>query len=183
LPISGFNQLIHGRHGLLLFNVNDVVVGRSALYYGEYFESEVALFRQLIRPGMHVADVGANIGIHTLAMARITGPTGWVYAFEAQRLVFQILCANTALNSLPNVDCEHLAVDATDSTIPVQELNPNVQLNFGGVSLGTSDTNKTVRKITLDQYLDGRPLHFMKVDIEGMEEACLRGARETLNVT
>ena len=47
LPVSRFNQLIHGRHGLLLFNVNDILVGRSALYYGEYFESEVTLFRQL----------------------------------------------------------------------------------------------------------------------------------------
>jgi hypothetical protein len=64
--------------------------------------------------------------------------------------------------------------------LPVQELNPNAQLNFGGLSLGTSNTNKTVRKITLDGYLDGRPLHFVKADVEGMEEACLRGAGETL---
>ena len=180
LPVSGFNQLVHGRHGMLLYNVNDAVVGRSARYYGEYFETEVDVFRTFVRPGMHVADMGANIGTHTLALARITGPTGWVYAFEAQRLVFQTLCANVALNSLANVDCEHLAVDAADGAIPVEELDPNAKANFGGLSLGTSRANRTVRAVALDGYLNGRPLHFMKADIQGMEEACLRGARATL---
>jgi FkbM family methyltransferase len=180
LPVSGFNQLVHGRHGVLLHNVNDTVVGQSARYYGEYFESEVAMFRNLVRPGMHVADLGANIGMHTLALARITGPTGWVYAFEAQRLVFKTLCANVALNSLVNVDCEHLAIDAKGGVIPVEELDPNRQVNFGGLSLGTSHAKRTVRRVTLDRYLNGRPLHFMKADIQGMEEACLRGARATL---
>jgi len=180
LPVFGFNQLVHGRHGVLLYNVNDTVVGQSAQYYGEYFETEVAVFRAFVRPGMHVADLGANIGTHTLALARITGPTGWVYAFEAQRLVFQTLCANVALNSLVNVDCEHLAVDATEGVIPVEELDPNKQVNFGALSLGTSRAGRTVRRVALDQYLNGRPLHFMKADIQGMEEACLRGARATL---
>lgn len=180
LPVAGFNQLVHGRHGVLLFNINDTVVAQSARYYGEYFETEVAVFRHFVRPGMHVADLGANIGTHTLALARITGPTGWVYAFEAQRLVFQTLCANVALNSLGNVDCEHLAIDATDGAILVEELDPNTKTNFGGLSLGQSRANRTVRTVALDHYLNGRVLHFLKADIQGMEEACLRGARQTL---
>jgi FkbM family methyltransferase len=180
LPVEGFNRLVRGRHGMVLCNSNDTVIAQSALFYGEYFESEVHVFRQFVRPGMHVADLGANIGTHTIALARIVGPGGWVYAFEAQRLVFQTLCANVALNSLTNVACERLAVDASNGAILVEELNPNVQNNFGGLSLGQSQGGWSVPTVTLDSYLNGRPLHFMKADIQGMEEACLRGARETL---
>ena len=50
-------------------------------------------------PGFNV-DVGANIGTHTLAFARLVGERERVFAFEPQRLVAQVLAANIALNSL-----------------------------------------------------------------------------------
>ena len=59
------NQLKDCRHGKMLFNVNDVYVGRSLQSYGEYSEGECEVFRQLIRPGMTVLELGANIGSHT----------------------------------------------------------------------------------------------------------------------
>lgn len=180
LPVEGFNQLVSGRHGMILFNRNDTVVGQSALHYGEYFESEVAVFRQLIRPGAHVADLGANIGTHTLAMARLTGPSGWVYAFEPQRLVFQTLCANIALNSLAHVDCENQAISDVDGTILVEDLNPETAANFGGLRLGASQVNRSVRASRLDTYFADKTLDFLKADVQGMEEACLRGGEETL---
>ena len=180
LPTDGFNRLVAGRHGLILFNKNDTVVGQSASHYGEYFESEVDLFARLIPPGAQVADLGANIGTHTIAMARLTGPTGWVFAFEPQRLVFQTLCANVALNSLTNVECENKADTDRDGPILVEDLNPNSQVNFGGLELGTSKTNRAVAAVRLDSYLNRRQLDFLKADVQGMEEACLRGARETL---
>lgn len=180
LSDDGFNHLVPGRYGTILFNKNDVVVGRSAMYYGEYFESEVSLFHQIVKPGWHVADVGANIGTHTLALSRLVGPRGWVYAFEAQRLVFQTLCANIANNSIANVDCERLAVDECDGELLVEDIDPSQIVNYGGVSLGHSQSNHRVRSVSLDHYLDGRPLNFVKIDVEGMELACLRGASRTL---
>lgn len=84
---AGSNRLVRARHGFMLYSRFDTVVGRSIEYYGEYFESEV------------VIDVGANIGAHTLALARIVGPTGRVLAFEPVRTIHQVLCANMALNS------------------------------------------------------------------------------------
>ncbi|HQT79467.1 MAG TPA: FkbM family methyltransferase [Rhodopila sp.] len=176
-----FNWLVQGRHGVILCNKNDVVVGRSAIYYGEYFESEVEIFRQIVQPGWHVADIGANIGTHTQALSRLVGPTGWVYAFEVQRLVFQTLCANIANNSLKNVDCERLAVDDHNGKLLVEDVDPTRAVNYGGISLGHSHAGQSVRSTTLDDYLAGRPLRFMKVDVEGMELACLKGAQKTLS--
>ena len=41
---EGFQCLVRGRHGLTLFNKNDVYIGRSLDLYGEYSEGEVELF-------------------------------------------------------------------------------------------------------------------------------------------
>jgi FkbM family methyltransferase len=177
---SGYNSVVRGRHGFLCFNRNDIVVGASAWHYGEYFESEVAMFSRFVRPGMHAADVGANIGTHTLALARLVGPSGWVYAFEPQRQVHQVLCANMALNSIPNVDCERLAVSSWGDTINIEELDFSVSGNFGGLALGTSASGKTVQAVSMDAYLAGRPLHFLKADVEGMEKAVVIGMKDTI---
>src|SRR3954465_1933985 len=95
-----FTVLTQTRHGQMLVNRHDVYIGRSLELYGEWSEGEIDLFRQVLRPGMVVADAGANIGTHTVARAQMVAPNGVVYAFEPQRIVFQTLAANVALNSL-----------------------------------------------------------------------------------
>jgi len=148
-----------------------------------FCEREIALMCTLIHPGDTVIEVGANIGTHTLALAGLVGPKGWVYAFEAQRMVFQTLCANVALNSLANVDCEHLAVDQTSGSIFVEEMDFSVENNFGGVALGTSLAQRSVPSVSVDDYFQGRPLEFAKIDVEGMEAACLMGGRKTFRAS
>ena len=59
------------------------------------------------RDGYISLDVGANIGCHTVPFAKLVGESGRVVAFEPQRLVFQNLCANLALNALTNVYVYH----------------------------------------------------------------------------
>lgn len=84
LPIDDRVALVRARHGTMLVPRNDTVVARSLLEYGEYFESEVELFDHLCGPGDSVADIGANLGAHTLALARRVGPAGSVLAVEPQ---------------------------------------------------------------------------------------------------
>ena len=178
---SGHNRLVRGRYGYVLYNRHDIVVGRMIEAYGEYFESEVELFRQACRAGDVVLDVGANIGTHTLAMASLVGPQGRVFAFEAQRTVFQTLCANVALNSLDNVECVHAAVGATDGTIHLADLRTDVAQNFGAADLSQIPGSVRTPLIALDTHLAGLArLRLAKIDVEGMELDVLRGAAETI---
>ena len=103
------------RHGTFLFNRNDTFVGRSLELYGEWCEAEIELLAQVVKAGDVVLDVGANIGTHAVSFARMVTDSGMVVAFEPQRLVFQNLCANLALNSLRNVieHGEHKKVSGT----------------------------------------------------------------------
>jgi FkbM family methyltransferase len=162
----------------MVFNVHDRYVGRSLELYGEYCEREVEIFRQLVGPGDWVVDVGANVGTHTLFFARQVGPRGRVVAFEPQRIVFQALCANMALNSVANVLCQPFAVGAEPGEIVVPPLDYGRENNFGGLTLGGAEGDR-VPVVTLDSL--GLPAcRLIKIDVEGMERDVLAGATETI---
>ncbi|MBQ3853504.1 MAG: FkbM family methyltransferase, partial [Anaerovibrio sp.] len=98
-----FNICHEFRYGKIMYNQLDQYVGRSLKLYGEYCQGEAALFEQIVKPGNIVVEAGANIGSHTIHLAQLAGDNGQVWAFEPQRLVFQLLAGNMALNSLTNV--------------------------------------------------------------------------------
>ncbi len=167
------------RHGQMLFNIHDQYVGRSLELYGEYSEGEAKVFGQILKPGQVVVEAGANIGAHTVCLAQRVGPTGQVWAFEPQRLLFQILCGNLALNSISNVRCAQQAVGAKAGSITVPMINYHVRSNFGGLALGKYDVGESVPLITLDS-LNLPRCHFIKADVEGMEQQVLEGAVDTI---
>lgn len=174
-----FNVLRRCRYGLMLVNANDVYVGASLSRYGEWGQAEIDLCRQLLRPGDVVLDVGANIGSHTLGFADAVGPTGTVHAFEPQRIVFQTLCANVALNSLTQVVTRQAAVGERAGTLLVPPLDYSQPNNYGGLSLEGATVGEPVPLLRLDD-LDLPACRLIKIDVEGMEARVLRGAHETL---
>ena len=176
---TGFNVARACRHGQMVFNVNDQYVGRSLELYGEYSEGEVALFRQIVRAGDVVVDAGANLGAHTVPLAQMVGPTGAVIAFEPQRVVFQTLCANLALNSLTNVMAQQAALGGEAGHIVVPNIDYGRIANFGGVALGQYDRGEKVPVVRLDDLHLPR-CRLIKIDVEGMEAEVLRGAGDTI---
>jgi FkbM family methyltransferase len=180
LETGDFNQLAAGRDGYFLYNRNDQYIGRSIELYGEFSALEMKLFGQICTPGSVVIEVGANIGAHTVGLARLVGPQGRVLAFEPQRLSFQTLCANVALNSLDNVDCFWAALSSQEGFINVPDLNPRVENNFGGLALLGRESGRRVPCLTLDQYVTLPKVDLVKIDVEGMEADVLRGGEGLL---
>ncbi len=176
---SGFNSLKKCRYGMVLYNHNDIYIGKSFDCYGEFSEKEIELFRQLIRPGDIVLDIGANIGPHTLYFSKAVGQKGVVLAFEPQRIIYQTLCANMALNSVLNVRCFNFAVGEVLGSIIVPILDYNVENNFGGLNLGTFESGEQVQVAPIDS-LNLPRCNFLKIDVEGMEIKVLKGAQATI---
>lgn len=172
------NRLAKTRYGRFLYNPNDVYIGKALEAYGEAHEFELQLLRQLCAPGSVVFDLGANIGDHTIPLARHVGADGFVYAFEPQRLIFQMLCANVALNDLPNVDCIHAALGATRGEVLIPEIDYSIEANYGGIEVSGFTDGRPVPRIVLDDYKDARGADLVKIDVEGMEGEVLEGARE-----
>ena len=167
------------RHGKMVFLARDRYIGQSLDIYGEYSELEARVFTELLRPADVVAEVGANIGAHTVHIAKLVGPGGRVLAFEPQRVIFQLLCANIALNELFHVQAYHAAVGAACGMIKVPLLDYAAEENFGGLSVGKTMSGEDVPLFTLDS-LALRALRMLKVDVEGMETEVLAGARDTI---
>ncbi len=133
----------------MLYLVTDQYVGQSLDYYGEYSEEEAGLLRMIVRPGWMVLDIGANMGAHTVTLAQAAGPKGVVLAFEPQRVIFQILCANVALNGLGNIYTNQAAVGREAGAVTVPNLDYLEVGNYGGLPLGWSEGER-VSRVTVD---------------------------------
>lgn len=144
------------------------------------------------RGGAVIADVGANFGAFTLAMARAAGPRGRVHAFEPQRVLFHMLAGSVALNGLLNVECHHQAVGDQVGRVELPQFDYHKPLNFGSVEFGSEQREKLdqprqhdparveyVPLTTLDHYEWDR-LDLLKIDVEGMEMSVLAGAEQTI---
>lgn len=128
--------MIQGKQGYLVYHQDDSLMGKSLAAYGEYFEAEISIFRQICQEGYTVVDVGAHIGAHTVALANLVGSHGHVYAFEPQRQHFQALCANMAINSIDHVDCYQAqlsseSIESLDSFLTLSQLD-FMRIDVGG---------------------------------------------------
>jgi len=160
----------------------DTVISESLRTTGDYAADEKALLGELLSASDTVIDVGANIGNHTLFFSRCVGAEGRVLAFEPQRFLFQILCANALLGRHQNVWPYRLAVGDKEGRVEVPVPNYERPNNFGGYSL-SFDTFKEEGDITSLDAIAPAQCHLIKIDVEGMELQVLKGAVSTIERT
>ncbi len=126
----------------------------------------------LVEPGNSVVDVGAALGDHTIVYAERVGPTGKVYAFEPNPIQFECLRHN--MRNFPQVELCDCALGSV-SGMAKMVLDANVSASHLNHVEGGD-----IEVITLDDFLCGLPVHFIKLDVEGDELAVLAGAKNTL---
>lgn len=161
-----------------LTNQLDTYVGKSLEVYGEWSFGEVQAMAGLLTPESNVVEIGANIGAHTVFIAKNICYQGVVYAFEPRRLIFQNLCANIALNGIDNVYAFPNAIGAEASRIYEGSLPPQEHANHGAYALGDlAGRSEIIDVMPLDDLIDFiKPVALLKADVEGFEEQVLRGA-------
>ncbi len=177
LVLNEHTSVVAGRDGLFLVNRNDAFIGRAIEIYGEFSGAECAFLKQLVKPGDHVVEVGANIGSHTVGLANAIGPRGKLYAFEPQRSCFALLQAQIALNQISNVYAYNEGVGRERGRLWVPAQKYDQLGNFGGVSLNPVQEQgaEPVDVVTLDESLGHIQCALIKIDVEGMEEDVIRG--------
>ncbi len=176
---SRYVALKNCRHGPMAYNINDTFVGRSLDYYGELCDSELNLLGVVLQEGQTVLDVGANIGVHTVFLAKKVGLKGTVFAFEPQRHAYHLLCANIALNSLSNVHSFRCGVGEKKAHCFIPDFEPDVERNYGALSIEDGEDGEKIKIVSIDS-LDLPACHLIKIDVEGMESKVLLGAKKTL---
>jgi FkbM family methyltransferase len=133
-------------------------------------------FVTLLRPGMTVWDIGANVGLYTLPSAQAVGPAGRVYAFEPMPRNIRCLRQHIALNQLFNVEVCEVAVGDRGPTLRMSEGDSPSE--FHADPLGVWE----VRAVALDDWFaesGAPPPDLVKIDVEGSDDAVLRGGART----
>jgi FkbM family methyltransferase len=184
VAIAAPYQLVPARHGTMLVNVNDTYMGQAYLRYGESFEAEIAVLLGLLRfPGL-VIDVGANMGVHTVPLAKELARQGrTMLSFEPQPVIFQQLCANLALNGLMNVRALPYACGSAPGVVTFSAPDYCQPGNFGGISMSTQGGISAVVTApchTLDEIVQEAQVALIKIDVEGFELEVLKGAKNLI---
>ncbi len=138
---------------------------------------------QMITPvGGTAVDVGASVGLHTLALARAIGPAGKLHAFEAEPRLEPFLRRTLNANGLHFVDLRILAVGAEHG-----EAVFHVARTIGHSSLYALGSAAEVREEvkvqlrTLDELIpEGTKVDVIKIDVEGAELDVIKGATQVL---
>ena len=160
--------------GPMLLPVGDQYVANAVFRDGVYSAAEFRGWVPYLAAGMTIVEVGAHCGAHTLALGRAVGSRGRVVACEPQRGLAQMCAGTMALNGLTWVDVRNVGVSSVPGEVVLPDFDYSRSANFGGVSLIDADHGITVPVVTLDTMKLG-PVHFLKVDVEGMEHQVLQG--------
>jgi len=168
---SGPTQL-----GSLLYFPNDIRIGRSLQYYGEWGGSELEVLDQIIRPGDTVVDAGAYIGTHTVAFAKLAGERGAVHAFEPLREAVELLSRNSIAHGLSNIIVYHQALGRAAGSVKVPALDLSKPGDYSAYSAAPAADGTRVERVTLDS-LNLPSCRLLKIDVDGEESQILDGAQ------
>ena len=140
--------------------------------------------RGLIKPGMNVALVGADVGYYVLLAASLNR-TGRVFAIEPFPTHFAILDKNVGTNSLGNVRLFNIAAGATEQTAELVNPGTESRLDLAGNGSPAMGERVTVLVRPLDIVLmpeipSGAKLDIVQIDVEGAEWDVLRGMEQLL---
>jgi FkbM family methyltransferase len=169
--------------GFLFVVWNDAV--RDAVLSNEFEKGERRFVERFLQPGMTVLDGGAYFGIYSLLASVRVGVEGRVIAFEPSTRQIRKLRLNVRLNRCANVHVENLALSSTEGEAEFFVAIGGAE-GFSGLrrpGVEAEVRSQRVRTVALDDYLRQQSIeavHFIKLDVEGGELDCFKGASKLL---
>ncbi len=145
-----------------------------------YEKNTVNYFKNNIKPGMTVADVGAHVGYYTVIFSRLVGPTGKVLAFEPDKENFSLLEKNTS--RLKNVERYENAISDKNGSVDFFKVIGSTGCH-SVVTPHAESEKESVQSITLDSFVEKntiKKIDFLKIDIEGAEPLALKGMQKLI---
>jgi FkbM family methyltransferase len=140
-----------------------------------WFEKELNFLSHWLQPGMTAIDIGANLGVYALPIARLIGPHGRVFAYEPGSAARKLL-EQSRDNVASNLEISELALSDSEREGRLL-LSASSELS----ALTNSAAGEPVHITNLD--IESRQRRwsspdFIKIDAEGEEERILAGGRQ-----
>lgn len=160
---------------------SDLGVGRQIKTAGSYEPHVAAVFRNFLKPGMNVLDIGANIGFFTMLSAALVGAKGSVLAVEPNSSNTKLIEASRRANAFSNITIVQAAAGNAIALLALHSVYSNGTTSEASENLETLMQSTTVPCLRIDDLLPkGRSVDFIKIDVEGAEYNALRGASEAI---
>ena len=170
----------HTTGDTLFLNPDDKVLVKSLNQSHEYEKGTVSLVSKLVKNGMNVINIGANIGYFTILLASLVGNNGKVFAFEPLPISVEFLKKNVEFNDYKNTEIIKKGVSQSSGKQYLQ-VAPSSVHNY------ISSTNKGLSKIeidvtSVDDFLESKDvkIDLIVMDAEGSEKNILEGMQKTL---
>lgn len=155
----------------------DDYIGNLLLNEKVYEPKTLALCERLLISGGTFFDIGANLGLYTVAMSR--NPDTHVFAFEPDAFNYMALKRNIALNERHNVILFNMALSSAPGLLTLELPSTD---NLGRISVrgefGNGSSRAIVSSSTIDEvirFTGIAHIDVLKIDVEGHELEVLRG--------
>ncbi|MEI6654327.1 MAG: FkbM family methyltransferase [Verrucomicrobiota bacterium] len=194
LRVAGWEFIqLFTKKALFLFDINHSVflranegASRLTYYYGNSDPDTFAFMDSYLKPGMHVIDVGANIGLNAIYAARRVGRPGIVYAIEPDPSNFKRIVENIGQVPLPQLILIEAACGSNADQRVVIHHHPEDSSRswVSGTSADLSpEAGNTVSTISIDSLTRNEKIkrvNYLKVDVEGFEWEVISGSIDCL---
>jgi FkbM family methyltransferase len=159
------------------------------LYQFTYFRfkrksdaAEIAMLQKMVKPGMVVYDIGANIGFYSLLLSDLAGQNGHIHSFEPEAVNYGHLKKN--VRDRENVTANNLAAGASSGIIKIYK-SPELNVDHRTYEPETYTESLEIHAVAIDDYnrslpLARRKVDFIKMDIQGYEMVAIRGMHNVL---
>ncbi len=157
----------------MILNFDEEGLSRQLMIHREREIFETETIKRIVKPGMCILEVGANVGYYTILMGKLIGKNGKIYAYEPYPRSVDILIRNLKLNNLTDtVEVHGLAV-SSENTVKKLYLGSATNVHTL-INYKTGDNNpdyievktKDIREILINA---DRKIDLLRMDIEGHE--------------
>lgn len=175
-------RLVSSRNNYKICTFSSDLIGREVAVAGIYEASGISAVKWLVDNSVIdqasnsvFLDVGANIGVYTIACALLFKR---VESFEPHPVVRQVLALNKAINHFDNVTIHAMGLSDKDGVATLYE---GFSDNMGASSLERGAEANTSYQVELRNastailQVTQEPVAFIKVDVEGHEAKVFQG--------
>lgn len=157
----------------MVLNFDEEGLSKHLMIHREREISETETVKRIVKPGMCILEIGANIGYYTILMGKLVGKDGKIYTYEPYPHSVDILIRNVKLNNLADIVEVHNSAVSNESA--VQKLYLGKASNVHSLINYRTDDNdadyvevktKDIREILVES---DRKIDLIRMDIEGHE--------------